>query len=516
MGFAGEVGDELEVEADAEGRGMRRARGEQAVVVAAAATEAASIAGESEAGDEDEVEVGDRNSELRGGGFADEWVPGGGGEVFGVAHDDELDLRAGDARVAELAGRFLPEQLHVGLSRERGEKGNGLRGEKRRVRGEGGDDGAGIRGAGVAEVLEAGAQGAAEVGLRHGAKLNGGGASLASGGKLCLARGQRYNSRPVPNPFQKRKPKADIKKSATPNGHGQDEAARKVGLKPGNGWQKRNFLTEVLIPSIFEPRAGGHAPPNFPELREGEICITWTGHASFLIQTREQNLLIDPNWAKWLKVFKRMKHPGLRLDDLPAIDLVLVTHAHFDHLDRKTLRGVAADQPIVVPFEVGNLVHDLGFRSVHELHYWESYECGPAKITLTPAHHWGARVLHDTHRGFGGFIIEVGGRTIFHCGDTAYFEGFREIGARHAIDVALLPIGAYDPPSGREVHMNPEEALRAFVDLGARRMVPMHYGTFRLSYEPLHEPPERLLACAREQGLAERITIMTEGEPLVF
>jgi L-ascorbate metabolism protein UlaG (beta-lactamase superfamily) len=322
--------------------------------------------------------------------------------------------------------------------------------------------------------------------------------------------------RAVPNPFSKRQPKVVIQKSAKADVVGGKAGARKVGLKLTNGWQKRNFLTEVLIPSLFKRRAGGHAPPNFPELKEGEIGITWIGHASFLIQTREQNLLIDPNWAKWLKVFKRMKHPGLHLNDLPAIDLVLVTHAHFDHLDRKTLRGVAADQPIVVPFEVGNLVHDLGFRSVHELHYWESYECGPAKITLTPAHHWGARVLHDTHRGFGGFVIEVAGRTIFHCGDTAYFEGFREIGERHAIDVALLPIGAYDPPSGREVHMTPEEALRAFVELGARRMVPMHYGTFRLSYEPMHEPPARLLACASEQGLEGRITVMTEGEPMVF
>jgi L-ascorbate metabolism protein UlaG (beta-lactamase superfamily) len=323
----------------------------------------------------------------------------------------------------------------------------------------------------------------------------------------------------VANPFQRiRKPKAEINKS-TKGRDGQDHVradAKKVGLKPKAGWQKRNFLTEVLIPSLFEPRSGGHAPPNFPDLREGEIGVTWIGHASFLIQTREQNLLIDPNWAKWLKVFKRMKHPGLHLHDLPNIDLVLVTHAHFDHLDRKTLREVAADQPIVVPFEVGNLVHDLGFRSVHELHYWESYEHGPAKITLTPCHHWGARVLHDTHRGFGGFVIEVGGRSIFHCGDTAYFEGFREIGERHAIDVALMPIGAYDPPSGREVHMNPEEALKAFVELGARRMVPMHYGTFRLSYEPLHEPPERLLACAREHGLEGRISVMQEGEPMVF
>jgi L-ascorbate metabolism protein UlaG (beta-lactamase superfamily) len=211
-----------------------------------------------------------------------------------------------------------------------------------------------------------------------------------------------------------------------------------------------------------------------------------------------------------------MKHPGLQLHHLPAIDVVLVTHAHFDHLDRRSLKQVASDQPIVVPFEVGNLVHDLGFKSVHELHYWEDYQQGPVKITLTPCHHWGARMLHDSHRGFGGFIIEAGGRTIFHCGDTAYFEGFKEIGQRHKIDVALLPIGAYDPPTGRDVHMNPEEAVRAFIDLGATRMVPMHYGTFRLSYEPLHEPPARLMACAEEHGVADRISLMTEGQPMVF
>ena len=325
----------------------------------------------------------------------------------------------------------------------------------------------------------------------------------------------------VANPFQRiRAPKAEIKKSEkaakAKNDTPVDSSARKVGLKPKNGWQKRNFLTEVLLPSIFAPRSARLGTPIFPELKENEIGITWIGHASFLIQTHNHNVLVDPNWAKWLKVIKRMKHPGLHLHELPNIDLVLVTHAHFDHLDRRTLREVASDQPIVVPFEVGNLVHDLGFRSVHELHYWENYEHGPLKITLTPCHHWGARMLHDSHRGFGGFIIEVEGRSIFHCGDTAYFDGFKEIGQRHAIDVALLPIGAYDPPSGREVHMNPEEAVKAFIDLGARRMVPMHYGTFRLSYEPLEEPPERLLFCARQHGLEDRISVMTEGQPMVF
>jgi L-ascorbate metabolism protein UlaG (beta-lactamase superfamily) len=297
---------------------------------------------------------------------------------------------------------------------------------------------------------------------------------------------------------------------------GRAVKAKKVGLRPQKGWHKRNFLTQVLIPSLFTKRLGAHLEALFPDLAEGEIGLTWIGHASFLLQTQGVNILIDPNWARWLKVIKRIKHPGIQLHDLPEIDLVLVTHAHFDHLDRKTLRQVAEDQPIVVPFEVGNLVHDLGFRSVHELHYWESFEHGPVKITLTPCHHWGARMLHDSHRGFGGFIIEAGGRTVFHCGDTAYFDGFKEIGERFSIDVALMPIGAYDPPSGREVHMNPEEAVQAFLDLKARQMVPMHYGTFRLSYEPMDEPPQRLRRHAETRGLAERISFMTEGQAAVF
>ncbi len=322
------------------------------------------------------------------------------------------------------------------------------------------------------------------------------------------------------NPFKRiLQPKAEIKKSAhAPHAKPPKPlpTTHNVGLKPKADWHKRNFLTQVLIPSLFAKRAGQQATPAFPELKEGEIGVTWIGHATFLIQAGGYSVLIDPNWAKWLKVIKRVRHPGLHIHDLPAIDAVLVTHAHFDHLDRTTLREIAADQPIVVPFEVGNLVHDLGFQSVHELHYWEHYELGPLKITLTPCHHWGARVLHDSHRGFGGFVIEVNNRSIFHCGDTAYFDGFKEIGQRHNIDIALLPIGAYDPPSGREVHMNPEEAVQAFTELGAQRLVPMHYGTFRLSYEPMHEPLERLIACARAQGIENRVSVMTEGHSIVF
>ncbi len=320
----------------------------------------------------------------------------------------------------------------------------------------------------------------------------------------------------MPRLFPQKPIKAKIEKSLQgANGH-PAAADHKVTLKPKKGWVKRNYLTQILIPSLFKIREGRETPPEFPALDPSQIGVTWIGHASFLIQIAGHSLLVDPNWAKWLKVIKRLKNPGLKITDLPAIDLVLVTHAHFDHLDRRSLRRVAASQPIVVPFEVGNLVHDLGFHTVHELGYWESFQLGPMRVTLTPCHHWGARVLHDSYRGFGGFVIEAGGRTIYHCGDTAYFPGFHEIGQRFDIDVALLPIGAYDPPSGRDVHMNPEQALRAFQELRAKTMVPMHYGTFRLSYEPLDEPLQRLLCEADRAGLLEKIAVMTEGQPVVF
>lgn len=314
------------------------------------------------------------------------------------------------------------------------------------------------------------------------------------------------------------KPKTAIVKAT--NGHGKnahaEHGAHKVTLKPQGEWRKRSFFRNVWLPSLFKAREARNATPELAPLKKGDVGVTWIGHASFLIQFHNHSLLVDPNWAKWLKIIKRLKQPGLHIEELPEIDLVLVTHAHFDHLDRRSLRHVAADQPIVVPFEVGNLVHDLGFSSVRELGYWETFEHGPVNVTLTPCHHWGARIIHDSHRGFGGFIIEAGGRTIYHCGDTAYFPGFKEIGKRFKIDVALLPIGAYDPPSGREVHMNPEQALQAFEELGAEVMVPMHYGTFRLTYEPLDEPLARLVSCARKAGVLHKVVVLSEGQSAVF
>ncbi|PYL69315.1 MAG: hypothetical protein DMF28_03780 [Verrucomicrobia bacterium] len=146
----------------------------------------------------------------------------------------------------------------------------------------------------------------------------------------------------VPIPFAKRS-RRNVVRQTSRDGASVKRSTR-VRLRPRADWHKRNFLTSVLIPSLFVKRASGPAAPQFPKIREGEICITWIGHASFLIQTHEVNILIDPIWSKWLKVIKRLKQPGFEIHHLPSIDFVLVTHAHFDHLDRRTLRRVAADK----------------------------------------------------------------------------------------------------------------------------------------------------------------------------
>ena len=292
-----------------------------------------------------------------------------------------------------------------------------------------------------------------------------------------------------------------------------------VGLLPNKGSLGRNyrFIRRILLPQIFSKRGGETLRPDLATPGGPEFHVTWIGHASWLIQTEGVNVLVDPVWANWLGIVKRVRMPGLAIAELPPIHLVLVTHAHFDHLHLASLKQVANGQPIIVPKGVGSLVKNRGYGEVVELEYWEQIACGPLTITFTPSKHWGARVVHDTHRGFGGFLIQnSAGRTVFHCGDSAYFEGFTRIGETAAIDLALMPIGAYDSMSGREVHMNPEEALTSFTDLGAKHMMPMHYGTFPLGGEPMHEPLERLHTTAAERSLTENVTAPEEGQPGIF
>ncbi|HEY2573600.1 MAG TPA: MBL fold metallo-hydrolase [Verrucomicrobiaceae bacterium] len=291
-----------------------------------------------------------------------------------------------------------------------------------------------------------------------------------------------------------------------------------IGLLPTVGWRERNlrFLNDVLIPHIFTPRLPGSEASVLLTVHPEQTGVTWLGHAGFLIQIGGQNILVDPNWALWHGPVKRVRHPSVTAGGLPYIDLVLITHAHFDHLHLPSLRAIAAGQPIIVPEGVGGVVKRCAFSKITELKCWQSAHFRNIEITLTPARHWGARLIHDTFRKFGGYLIRDDRRTIFHCGDSSLFDGFTEIGKRAEIDVALMPIGAYEAPSGRPVHMNPEEALDAFEMLRARQMIPMHYGTFPLGGEPIHEPEKRLVKSTLERGFEDRVIIPPEGQPVVF
>jgi L-ascorbate metabolism protein UlaG (beta-lactamase superfamily) len=283
---------------------------------------------------------------------------------------------------------------------------------------------------------------------------------------------------------------------------------------------KLQQLWRLVRESHEQPMTGSHRPVEL--VKSQDLGVTFIGHSSFLLQMDGRKVLIDPVFAKRLVVLRRQRRPGLLVEELPPIDLVLLTHAHMDHLDVSSLRRViratrrltGKTPEVVVPKGVEDLVSSLGFSQVHGLAWWEQIDIQGLHVIMTPCRHWGARMFRDTHRGYGGYVIEGTDHSVYHSGDTAYFDGFSEIGARLKPQVALLPIGAYFPDSYRTVHTSPEEAVRGFLELGAEQMVPMHYGTFRLGREPMDEPLQRLKAEAARLGLNGKLKVLEEGETL--
>jgi L-ascorbate metabolism protein UlaG (beta-lactamase superfamily) len=228
--------------------------------------------------------------------------------------------------------------------------------------------------------------------------------------------------------------------------------------------------------------------------------LTWIGHASWLVQLDGVSLLLDPVLGPRIFPFIGRNVPAaLSAAELPRIDATLVTHNHYDHLDAPSVRAVGA--PVLAG--LGTRRH-LPRLAVSELGWWESHRVGEVEVVFVPAQHWSRRRANDINRTlWGGFVIRGRQASVYHSGDTAYFEGFAEIGRRYpGMGAAMLPIGAYDPGWFMErQHMNPEQAAQAFVDLGARRFLAMHWGTFKLTDEPLLEPPARLRAEWARRGL---------------
>jgi L-ascorbate metabolism protein UlaG (beta-lactamase superfamily) len=246
--------------------------------------------------------------------------------------------------------------------------------------------------------------------------------------------------------------------------------------------------------------------------------LTWLGHSSFLVQLDGVSLLLDPALAEGIgpgSVVRRNVPPGVPVDKLPRIDACLVSHDHYDHLDLPTLKKVRC-------LVVAGLGQEKLFRAAKLLYaplgWWQSTPIGDVTVTFVPAQHFSQRGLTDRNRSlWGGFVIQGSSATLYHAGDTGWFDGFAEIGrAFPGIDAAMLPIGAYEPRwFMRGMHMDPGEALRAFQDLGAGVFVAMHWGTFKQTDEALDEPPRRLEVERSSRGIApERVRVLAVGESL--
>jgi N-acyl-phosphatidylethanolamine-hydrolysing phospholipase D len=252
--------------------------------------------------------------------------------------------------------------------------------------------------------------------------------------------------------------------------------------------------------------------------------LTWIGHATFLVRLGGATFLTDPVFSHRASPLpfagpQRMIPPGVPLAALPPVDFAVLSHDHYDHTDLPAVRALAArGVRFVVPRGMGELVAGAGGQAV-ELDWWERHDLAGLRVTCVPAQHFSGRGLFDRNRRlWAGFVIEGAGKRVYHAGDTGYFSGFRELSARLGPpDLALLPIGAYAPRAMMQrVHMDPDEAVRAALDLSARQVVGMHFGTFDLADEPLDEPPRRFLAAAARAGLGDRAFVMGAGETRGF
>lgn len=283
-------------------------------------------------------------------------------------------------------------------------------------------------------------------------------------------------------------------------------------------------------PSVFpiaEPSYGS------PRAAAGSISVTWVGHATTLLQLGRMNVLTDPMWSRRASPNRfagpeRWVRPGVAFERLPPIDAVLQSHNHYDHLDSPTVRRIARAHPRatwLVPLGLEGFVRKRGAAQVHELDWWEEVKFDGLRVASMPAQHFSGRGIRDRNATLWcGWALAAGERRVFFAGDSGHHPEFRLIAERLGLfDVSLLPIGAYEPAwFMRPAHMDPEEAVDAFVELGGageerdgrrRVMVPIHYGTFKLTDEAMDEPPRRLRVAWERAGLPPAdLWILAHGE----
>jgi N-acyl-phosphatidylethanolamine-hydrolysing phospholipase D len=266
-----------------------------------------------------------------------------------------------------------------------------------------------------------------------------------------------------------------------------------------------------------------------PRAAAQALTVTWVGHSSLLVQIGARNVLMDPVWSARASPVsflgpRRWMEPGVPFESLPPIDVVLLSHNHYDHLDTTTLRRLASTHPSaswVVPLGLARIAGRCGAKNVVEMDWWDQQAVGDIVVGCAPAQHFSGRGFHDRDRTLWcSWALRTPASSFYFGADSGLHPDYRAIGERFGpFDLIALPIGAYEPRwFMRPVHMNPEDAVQAYQDLvsSASRpapLVPIHWGTFKLTDEPMDEPPKRVVAAWQQAGLpASALWLLAHGE----
>ena len=248
------------------------------------------------------------------------------------------------------------------------------------------------------------------------------------------------------------------------------------------------------------------------------LSVTFLKHAGILIKDLDSHILVDPIFWSFSRFVKDFTPLAFDVKKLPAPQHVLVTHGHYDHLDVTTLASFARQTHVITPLGYDDLFGSLGMSWRTRLDWFDSFKEDGREITLLPCDHWTMRnPLEGPNRSlWGSYLIKTAaGPTIYVSGDTAYFRGFREIGKEFPIDLAIINLGAYEPRWMMAAHhMNPAEAVKAFKELGAERLMVVHWGTFRLGDEPVYIPPIDIQRELKKEGLLSRLVSLEHGKTL--
>jgi L-ascorbate metabolism protein UlaG (beta-lactamase superfamily) len=289
----------------------------------------------------------------------------------------------------------------------------------------------------------------------------------------------------------------------------------------------RGWLAHLWHESIVESRrriAPAFAVPQPHLWDDARVTAAWLGHSTVLVNFYGIKITTDPVLFPRIGIRfpgftlgpKRLTAPALRVHQLPPIDLVLLSHAHFDHIDTRTLHRFGKDTAVITAPRTRDLLRWMRFREVTELRWGESAEvrrpAGSLHVRACRVNHWGARLRHDTYRGYNAYVIERNGRRVIFGGDTAITNSFAELRDGHRFDLAIMAIGAYDP--WIRSHASPEQVVAMCNDAGVEFIIPVHHQTFRLSFEPFREPIERFQRALRAEP--HRIAVREIGETFVL